>query len=427
MMKRWLLVALFAFVLAAGTGVLLRFGLIMGMPPWAANFTAVRHAHSHLMYFGWVTLALMALIWHYLPRLTGRALPKGVGVQMVASALLALLSFPAFWANGYGVTEIGAVALPLGSIAAGLNGILWLLFAGLYLWATWRLPVRPLAVQLWDWAIILLVIAFGGALGLVGLIVLDSANFALQQLFLHLFLDLFAVGWFNLALLGLLWAMLGAADVQSPKPTSMPSWLPTQSLAMCLMPTFLLGVSPVFITDSLFWIGATANLLAAVLMAWHLYALWRWRSYLPLLARFGLLILGVHIVSALFVIWPGFWQWSTGTQLRIFFLHNLLLGWVSSILLGTIMALCLRLSRRTEWALTLIWSGGVATMLLALLGVGFLQFVPFRIATLFRIAAWSSIVPPLVALWMFIQQSVAGFLSYGTVTDVRLGQRMDLS
>ena len=62
-LEAFILLALFALALAADTGVLLRFGLIHGMPDWAQNYGAVRHAHSHLMYFGWVTLALMTIIW----------------------------------------------------------------------------------------------------------------------------------------------------------------------------------------------------------------------------------------------------------------------------------------------------------------------------------------------------------------------------
>lgn len=400
-------IALFSLALAAAAGLLLRFGLVWGMPAWAANYTAIRHAHSHLMYFGWVTLAVMALIWHYLPQLTGRTLPRGVSIQLVASGLLALLSFPAFWANGYGITTFtlgdSIVDLPLGSIAAGLNGMGWLVFAGLYLRATWGLPVRSLPIQLWDWAIILLVIAFGGACGLVGLIVTDSANFALQQTFLHLFLDLFAVGWFNLALLGLLWAVIylaGEGSVRRTRRTTpSPEWLPTQSLATAVVPTFLLGISPALVTPSLFWVAALANLAAAMLLGTHLWALWQRRYQLPMLAHFGLLVLAVHAISALVLLWPGFWQWSGSTQLRIFFLHNLLLGWISSTLLGIVITLVRVPTRRTEQTVALLWSGGVVLLLLALLGVGLIRFVPFTVPTLFRVAAWSSILPTGIALW----------------------------
>ena len=209
--RRFLLLATAALVLAVWTGVLMRFGMIYGFPAWAQNFGAIRHAHSHLMYFGWVTLALMALIWDALPRLTGRALPRGVGVQMALTAGMAFLSFPAFWANGYGLTTIGTARLPLGSMMATYNGLTWFLFLALYIRATRGLAVRPLAMQLWDWALALLMLASLGAVGLVTLVMARIDQPLLQQLFLHQFLDLFAVGWFTLALLGVIWAQVGAS------------------------------------------------------------------------------------------------------------------------------------------------------------------------------------------------------------------------
>jgi hypothetical protein len=392
MLNRYRPVAFFALALAAATGMLLRFGLVLGMPAWAQNYTAIRHAHSHLMYFGWVTVALMALIWHFLPTITGRPLSRGVGLQMAASALLALLSFPAFWVNGYGLTQIGSAELPLGSMAAGLNGLLWLLFVALYVRATWGLAERSLAVQLWDWAVVLLLFAFRGALGLVASIALGLTNPLVQQLSLHLFLDLFGVGWFNLALLGILWALLG-------KEATKRQWLPTQSLALLLAPTFILGVSPALVTADMFWLATLANIGAALLLGRHLCALWRQRLQLPLLARFGLLILAVHLLTAVAILWPGFWQWSAGTQLRLFFLHDFLLGWVSSTLLGVLLKVGSRQPRVGEHYLAFAWMGGVAAMLLALLGVGFLQFNPVPAVTWFWLAAWSSVPLSVVALW----------------------------
>ncbi len=394
----YLLIALFALALAAATGVLLRFGLLYGLPSWAQNYPAVRHAHSHLMYFGWVTLALMALIWHYLPQLTGRALPRLVNVQMSASTLLALLRFPAFWLNGYGTTRLGSADLPLGSLAAGLNGLLWIWFVALYVQVTWRLPQRPLAIQLWDWAILLLMLAFSGALGLVASIIGNAQHPLIQQLALHLFLDLFGAGWFNLALLGLLWAQVGET-------TNVPGWLPSQSLALLLVPTFMLGVSPAVLTPDLFWIAAFANLGAALLLGRHLLALWSRRAVLSPFARFALAFLAIHIVTALVLCWPGLWRWSAGTQLRIFFLHNLLLGWVSSALLGAIFmvrpANCLRFQRWLIWP----WAAGVSTMVLALLSVGLIQFLPITAGLLLRIAAWSSLSIALVPIGLLFCKS----------------------
>jgi hypothetical protein len=385
-MRRFMVSALFALLVAALTGVLLRFGLFMGMPSWAQNFQAVRHAHSHLMYFGWATLAIMAMIWRLLPAWTQAPLPRGVVWQMRVTSIFAFLSFPAFWSNGYGVTEIGSVSLPLGSMISGWNGVMWFLFALLYGRATAGLVERPLPIQLWDWAILLLMLSCAGALGMVILIAIDSPSIFLHQATLHLFLELFATGWFTLALLGLLWAWVG-------QQRALPRWLPTQSLALFIAPTFFLGVSPALLPMHIFWISAVANAGAALLLAWHLWQLWRYRDALPPLARGSLVALGVHLVVGCLLLWPGLWQWSAGTQLRIFYLHNLLLGWTSSALIG--LALALWFSPAPSWrrALSSVWAAGVSFMLLSLLGLGFAGLWPVLPPVVWlRLAAWSSVL-----------------------------------
>ncbi len=391
----YLVVALFALSLAASTGVLIRFGLVDGFYPWASNYTAMRHAHSHLMYFGWGTLGVMALIWAWLPGQTGLPLPRGVGVQLSLTALLALLSFPAFWANGYGSTQILGRSLPLGSMAAAVNGLPWFLFVWLYIRATRNLRVRSLSLQLWDWALFLLMLASAGAMGLGMQVGLGIDSHALRDASLHLFLDLFATGWFTLATLGLLWAWVGA----NKQPHG---WMPTQSAAICLGFTFVLGMSPAVVSPFLFWIAAIMNLLAALLLARHLWALWQCREQLPLAARFGLLMFAAYLLTALAILAPGLWRWSSGTQLRVFYLHLMLLGWMSSALLGMVLEALELSSARVQTWLAWSWIAGVATMLLALLGLGLASVVPISALFWLRLAAWSSVLPATVATVAFI-------------------------
>ncbi len=389
--RLFLLVALLAFLTAASTGAVLRFGLFLGMPSWIHNYGAVRHAHSHLMYFGWGTVALMALIWSRLPGLTGRPLPRGVTAQMTATSIVALLSYPAFWSNGYGSTRVGSLDLPLGSMVAVLNILTWFVFVLLYWRATRRLAQRPLPIQLWDWALVLMMVAAGGALSLGVEVALGLRNPFLQQAGLHLFLDLFAVGWFTLALLGLIWDWVGHR-------VALPEWLPSQSLASALALTFFLGMSPSLIPPALFWIAALANLAAGLLLTWHLLQLWRRRAQLPRLAWFGMAALALHASTAVALLWPGLWRWSGGTQLRIFFLHNLLLGWLSSMLLALIWAEQVQLSLPwrglAEWS----WILSVTTMLTALLGLGFVQFLPIPGQVWLEVAAWASLGPILTGI-----------------------------
>ncbi len=378
---RWFLgIAVAALVIAAWTGVLMRFGMVYGFPTWAQNFGAIRHAHSHLMYFGWVTLALMALIWAELPRLTGRPLPRGVAAQMTLTAVMALVSFPAFWINGYGLTTVGTARLPLGSMAATFNGLTWFVFMALYLRATRRLPARPIAVQLWDWALILLALASMGAVGLVGMVATDARQPFLQQVFLHLFLDLFAVGWFTLALLGVLWARL---DTQRLR-------LPVFALALLLMPTFLLGVSPALLSALLFWVAAIANAGAALLLGVHGVQLWRRQRDLPALTWFALAGLAMVVLVAFLLLWPGVWARLGSGQMRIFYLHVYLLVWVSTALVGQVQERLSPDSTLVRRLINPLWVGGVLVMVVGLLGLGLAPWLGTPMLWWLHVSAWGS-------------------------------------
>jgi hypothetical protein len=129
--RLWLL-ALGVFVLAGSTGVLLRAGMLYGFPA-GLQFTNVRHAHSHLMYFAWATPALMLLITAWLPGQTSR--PAGRGFAWAAGAAIALgvLSYIPFLLSGYGLLAIGGRELPLSGMISGLEFLPWLAFALLYL------------------------------------------------------------------------------------------------------------------------------------------------------------------------------------------------------------------------------------------------------------------------------------------------------
>lgn len=411
----FLYVALFALALAASTGVLLRFGMIYGMPDWAQNFAAVRHAHSHLMYFGWVTLALMVFIWHALPGYTGRPLSRAVTWQLAATSVFALLSFPAFWQNGYGLTQIGSARLPLGSMVSTFNGLTWFWFVFLYVRATRDLTPRPLPVQLWDWAIMLLLLASLGAAGLVGLVFSHLDNLFLQQLFLHQFLDLFAVGWFNLAVFGVFWWQLGRVAA----PFALPRWLPTMSLALLLAPTFVLGISPVLLPPHLFWLAAVANVGAAVLLAIHAVRYLRHAARplaLPGLHVLAFGSLAVIIASAFVILIPGVWANNAAGPLRIFYLHDLLLGWVSSSLLILIDAEFALVSwRRLRLATYALWELGVVVMLAALLGLGLTSVAPVSALSLLQLAAWAA-VPVAAAAILLLGAALAAHIARATRT-----------
>jgi len=136
--------------------------------------------------------------------------------------------------------------------------------------------------------------------------------------------------------------------------------------------------------------------VVAGLVALYLYRFFQRRHDLPLLVRFGLLGLLVQVGAAVLMVAPGIWNWGAG-MLRIFYLHDMLLLWASSALLGLLMAAFGNQSGKyslTKW----LWIIGVGVMWLALLLGGFVQWLPLSGRTLLAIAAWASVAIVLAAI-----------------------------
>ena len=232
------LAALGCFVLAGSTGILLRFGMLLGFP-FGWQYANVRHAHTHLMFLGWATPALMGLMVAWLPELSGRPFsPKRTRqfkITLFAIFVLSLLAYVAFFLYGYAPVAFGDARLPLASNIAGLNMVAWYVFAWFYRQETKGVGrIRPL--RLWDAALVFLVLATIGAwgIGLTG--ILGFQDPAISASLTHIFLDLFAEGWFVLAVLGLIHAKLPLLQNHQ--------WLRHSEdwLVMALPVIFLLGV-----------------------------------------------------------------------------------------------------------------------------------------------------------------------------------------
>ena len=103
--------ALLLFILAAGTGAFLRFGVFAGMG--GLQYANVRHAHSHLMYFGWVTPALMSLIAAQLPAVSDRPLSNRFRWPIIMALIGGLLAYVPFLLYGYRPAIINGNQVPL--------------------------------------------------------------------------------------------------------------------------------------------------------------------------------------------------------------------------------------------------------------------------------------------------------------------------
>lgn len=197
--KRLFLLSLALFSVAAFTGFAYRLAAQHGAP-FGLSVGHIRQAHSHLMFMGWLTPALMLLIFAALPRTLGRS-PSG-RAALYLSLGLGALAFPAFLAFGYGPANVAGLELPLAAILSALTILAWYGVALAYARRTWGVK-RTLALRAWDIAFALLgwstVGAWAQAAGMFA-----PMSYGLRMATLHLFLDGFGGGWFVFGLLGLI-------------------------------------------------------------------------------------------------------------------------------------------------------------------------------------------------------------------------------
>jgi hypothetical protein len=387
-MRRIWLAALGCFVLAGMTGSLLRFGMLSGLPA-GLQLLNVRHAHSHLMYFGWVTPALMALIASSLPAPAGRRLSR----LLVGILVAALAAYVSFLFTGYRPVTLGESSLPLSTILAGLNVLLWYGFVASYRRATRGLPRYPW-LRLWDAALGFLVLSSLGAWGLALSNILGLEEPLWSLALTHLFLDLFADGWFVLALLGLAYAALPQAASQQAA-----HWGETLLIAGLPL-TFLLSLPATSLPVAVRWVvGAAALLVGAGLLA-SAYALvpaaWRQaRLWLVPLAFLALKAAAEIVMSV-----PAGAAWAGSMALRIPYLHWLLLGFVT---LGLAAAAEQRWGRRAvpgrSWLVVT-----VLLLQLSLLPLTLLWPASWGNSWALPVAAWASLGPVLVATGMLLRQ-----------------------
>lgn len=311
---RW---ALAAFALAALTGSLLRFGMLHGFP-FGLRFLDIRHAHSHLMYFAWVTPALMLSIATVLRQ---GGLHVRAGWVVACTLVVGFAAYPPFLLSGYGTLPLAGRDLPVSMIVSSINGLAWYAFAAVYVAATWGRS-RTTTLRAFDAALFLLLLASLGAVGLAVVGTAGAADPAWMAALVEFFLDLFGEGWFALGVLGLAYATVGrghAARRGSAGVELLTAGLVVRSLAGLATPT---GAA---------WVGAAGSVgavLTGVGLLLAVWPLWRhgrlvtsWTIPLAFMTLKGL----VEVSLA----WPTASAWVDAMGLRVLLLHAYLLGAVT--------------------------------------------------------------------------------------------------
>jgi hypothetical protein len=384
------LAALACFVIAGATGSLLRFGLLNGLPA-GLSLVNVRHAHSHLMYFGWVTPVLMLFIIIWTSRISGRVISTRFRWVMGITIVVALLAYLMFIQYGYQAADFNGQRLPLSVFAATLNVLAWYLYAYLY-YRTTKGLTRNRAMRFWDAAIIFMILASFGAWGVAVVSRLQIADPFWSQAMTHLFLDLFSEGWFVLAVLGLVYA------VHSPKSEKVANW-GEQLIVVGLPVLFLLALPVNLVPGGLRAIASVGGLLVGAGLLLNIWTLWPavggkfsgWRIPLALLTLKAIVGLGMVL--------PASARWAQQNGLRIFYLHLLLLGFVT---LGLVVAAHQLWGKRAvpgqRWLVAT-----VLVLLLSLVPLTGLWPVAWAGRWMLQVAAWASLGPVIVVILMLIR------------------------
>ncbi|MEX1211928.1 MAG: hypothetical protein WEA36_03705 [Balneolaceae bacterium] len=354
--------ALASMIMAAATGLLYRGQLLFG---WVEglSLTNIRHAHSHLMFFSWVTPVPM-LYFSIRRTAAEESVGHGLIFWMYWITMMGLLSYPFFLLFGYRPAVIGSMELPLSVMLSGLVMIGWY---G-YTWSWWRFKKRSTtdrdgATALFEGALLMLVLSSFSAWGVAAT---SMGRIDLPELtsgFTHLFLALFTNGWAFVAALAMIAAHLqersrSQADVNDHRPGR---WL---LLILAGAPlTFPLGMGAGTLPEVWLLTARLGALLLASGLLLLLVTFWLSREQLngPLqwqMALFSAVAILLFCSAGV----PGT-IWTGSVPLRVFFLHLLLLGGVSLTFLWIRFESYGR-SGRVLWAVVAV---GVAGMLLFLI------------------------------------------------------------
>lgn len=379
----WRVSVLF-FVLAGLTGFLFRLDLaysgVVGL-----HLGNARHAHSHVMFFGWATPALMICMAEHLERLRGAEM-RPASLRPILWWLFAFsaLAYILFLMYGYDPVEIGGTRLPLSVIVSGLHVLGWYGFVVYYIRRHGGQP-RKTPLLAFDLALALLILATLAAWGLAlhGPLGLDEPLWLVGLT--HFFLDTFSEGWLVLAVVGLAYANAGV-DKRSGRVA-----LGTYAFSVPFI--YALAVPADLVPPVLKTVAKVAGFIAGISLMVHV---WNFRSLarratLWVLPIIFLLLKGAG--QALVSAFPDAW-WPEIRGLRVLYIHIMLLGFVTLGVSGAAGAAGFVGER---WRVFVFQLAAVGLLLGIIPLTGLWPSTWLGVGTL-RAAAWLSALPALCAL-----------------------------
>ncbi|MEX2478050.1 MAG: hypothetical protein WD357_06410 [Gracilimonas sp.] len=313
--------AMFSFVLAGLAGFLYRLGFIIPLPV-EFNLENIRHAHSHLMFFGWAALLPMYLIkldavpgYH---AAFGARLMKG---SLWFSLFFGSLSFPSFFLWGYRAVELGTVNLPLSAIISGMVMIGWYGFmAGYLITRKYKRDFKP---NIWfEVALLMLFISSLGALGVGFVEIIGVGGPLFEKALTHFFLAVFVEGWVLLVLIGLMAKSLKMSE----NDFALSPCILVGLIAFGAPLTFPYGIPESFVSINMSVAARMGGILIAEGVLLFIYSVWKTQRGKLSIWIWPLAFLALKSVMQLIASLSPADLWLSDHGMRIFYLHVTLLG-----------------------------------------------------------------------------------------------------
>ncbi len=333
--RRAVAFALASFVFAGAVGVWMRAASLGVALPADAVWENIRHAHSHVMFFSWVTPGLMAVM---AVKMRERGARMGqIDNILIIAILLGLMSFVPFMLSGYQPSIIAGKRIPLSVLLSTLAMFTWYAFAKSFFKE--RSVLNGAARHTLSLAVGALVLSTGGAWMRGVFVATKETNRFLTDGAVHSFVTTFSLGWLFVGALGVL-------HLRHNTPLDRRMRLTNYALGFGLAGTWILSIAQDFVPKYWWAFGALCSMVFGLAAFTHVGILWRHRS-----ARIVLIPAAAVSLTQGYAALPGIMRWADGSNLRIPYLHTLFLLVVSVVIAQEIATWVRRseLDRAQKW------------------------------------------------------------------------------
>lgn len=286
--------------------------------PFDFSLANIRHAHSHLMFFGWAGLMPLFLISKFFQFQNTSATISKWSLRSIF--ILSLLTYPSFLMWGYKPVAIGDSNIPISAILSGFVMIGWYMF--IFSFYKHQQKSNSYKNEWLSSALIALFLSSLGAwgVGLVGIIGVESLF--ISKALTHTFLSVFTEGWILLFILGFLAHQINLKNSDFTIPPNIIIWMILVGAPL----SFAFGMAEHTNASFIMLWARFGSLLMSLALIMFLIELLKAKDRISTIYILPIFFLFIKALTQLSIAAFGFHHLTSDPTLRVLYLHILLLG-----------------------------------------------------------------------------------------------------